>query len=90
VTLENLLGFPEKDLEFHIWYLKEKGWIERVDTGGYAVTVAGVEAVIEKDLLLRKDRYLTDGSEPLPRTESAKELDPADRSLTSALGESGS
>ena len=32
--LEKILGWPEKTLEFHTWYLKEKGWIQRTDSGG--------------------------------------------------------
>jgi len=51
VELERKLGVPEKYLEFHIWYIKEKGWIERFETGGYAITANGVDAVIEKDLM---------------------------------------
>ena len=57
-SLEKLLGLSEKELEFHLWYLKEKGWIQRAETGGFAITVNGVDAVIEKNLLLRKDRLL--------------------------------
>ena len=58
--LEKLLEWPEKILEFHIWYLKEKGWIQREDTGGYAITASGVE-VVEKDrFILGKNRLLTD------------------------------
>ena len=57
--LEKLLGCPEEHLEFHIWYLKEKGWVQRTDTGGFAITASGVDAVTENDLLLRKDRLLT-------------------------------
>ena len=60
--LEQLFGWPEKILEFHIWYLKEKGWIQRVDTGGYAITASGVEVVEENDLILGNDRLLTDQS----------------------------
>ena len=60
--LEQLLKWPEKTLEFHIWYLKEKGWIQIVDTGGYAITASGVEVVEEDGLLLEKDRLLTDQS----------------------------
>jgi curved DNA-binding protein CbpA len=41
--LERLLGVPEKHLEFHIWYLKEKGWIQRDESGGYAITANGVD-----------------------------------------------
>ena len=57
-SLEKLLGLPEKELEFHLWYLKEKGWIQRAETGGFAITVDGVDAVIERNLFLRKDRLL--------------------------------
>jgi len=56
--MEKLLEVPEKYLEFHIWYLREKGWIQRVENGGFAITVSGVDAVIENDLSLKKDRLL--------------------------------
>lgn len=58
--LEKLLGWPEKTLEFHLWFMKEKGWIQRTDSGGYAITVAGVEVVEENELVLGKDRLLTE------------------------------
>ena len=61
--LEKLLEWPEKILEFHIWYLKEKGWIQRVDTGGYAITASGVEIVEENGSILGKYRLLTDQRE---------------------------
>ena len=60
--LERLLSVPEQHLEFHIWYLKEKGWIERLDTGKFAISVTGVEAVVEKNLFSGKDRLLLEGS----------------------------
>jgi curved DNA-binding protein len=57
--MEKLLEWPEKILEFHLWYLKEKGWIQRVDNGGYAITASGVE-IIEKDgYILEKDKLIT-------------------------------
>jgi len=56
--MEKLLGVPEKYLEFHIWYLREKGWIQRVENGGFAITVSGVDAVIENDSPLKKARLL--------------------------------
>ena len=61
--LEKLFGWPEKILEFHIWYLKGKGWIQRAETGGYAITASGVEVVEEKNLLLGEDHLLTDQNE---------------------------
>ena len=57
--LEKLLGWPEKILEFHTWYLKEKGWIKFTDTGGYAITASGVDVVEENELNLGKDRLIT-------------------------------
>ena len=57
--MEKLLGWPEKILEFHTWYLKEKGWIKFTDTGGYAITASGVDVVEENELNLGKDRLLT-------------------------------
>jgi len=71
--LEKLLEWPEKILEFHIWYLKEKGWIQRVDTGGYAITASGVEIVEENGSISGKYRLLTDQRESSKKdTESDK------------------
>jgi len=58
--IEQLIGLPEKILEFHVWYMKEKGWIQHTDTGGYAITVAGVDAVEEGEIILSEDRLLPD------------------------------
>jgi curved DNA-binding protein len=56
--LEKMLDVPEKYLEFHIWYLKEKGWIQRVENGGWAISASGVDTVIEYKLPLKKSRLL--------------------------------
>jgi curved DNA-binding protein len=70
--MEKLLGVPEKYLEFHIWYLREKGWIQRVENGGFAITVSGVDAVIENDLPLKKDRLLPAPEEFSTRSDNPK------------------
>ena len=41
--LELLSGCPPEHLEFHIWYLKAKGWIARGDDGMLAITIEGVD-----------------------------------------------
>jgi curved DNA-binding protein CbpA len=41
--LERLLDCPLEHLEFHLWYLKAKGWIERLDTGKLAITIDGID-----------------------------------------------
>jgi hypothetical protein len=56
--LEQLLGWPEKMLEFHTWYLKEKKWIERTDNGGFAITAAGVDEIEKEGMVLGKDPLL--------------------------------
>jgi hypothetical protein len=30
-------------MEFHLWYLKEKGWIKKGDDGLFAITIDGVD-----------------------------------------------
>ena len=41
--LERVLDSPREHLEFHIWYLKAKGWIARLENGTLAITVEGVD-----------------------------------------------
>ena len=71
--LEKLLVLPEKELEFYIWYLKEKRWIEHTETGGFAITASGVDAVIEKNIILRKDRLLPYAEESSLNSAESKE-----------------
>ena len=43
LTLERMLGCPVEHLQFHLWYLKEKGWIRKTESGMFAITVEGVD-----------------------------------------------
>ncbi len=43
IELELLSGCPGEYLDFHIWYLKEKGWIATGEDGLLAITIDGVE-----------------------------------------------
>jgi hypothetical protein len=47
VELERLLGCPEQHMKFHIWYLRENGWIQRLDSGALAITASGVDRVLD-------------------------------------------
>ncbi len=60
--LARILRKPVEIMEFHMWYLKAKGWVERLDTGKLAITALGVDHVEQGRLRLRKDRLLTSGS----------------------------
>ena len=41
--LERMLGYPAEHLEFHLWYLKAKGWVEVTESGMMAITAEGVD-----------------------------------------------
>ena len=43
LELERLSGCPREHLEFHVWYLKAKGWIGKLENGMLAITVEGVD-----------------------------------------------
>ena len=70
--LEQLLGWPEKMLDFHTWYLKEKKWIERTDNGGFAITASGVDELEKDGMILGKDRLLTETTGPDSEGDSIK------------------
>ncbi len=61
VDLARLLRKPYELIEFHLWYLKAKGWVERLDTGQLAISVLGVDQVEQGRLRLRNDHMLTAG-----------------------------
>lgn len=53
-----LMRIPIQLIEFHIWYLKEKGWIQRLENGKFALTALGVDEVEKSRLRLNPDRLI--------------------------------
>ena len=50
-TIEDKMGIPLEVLEFHIWFFREKGWINREESGTLSITAEGVdkiEATVQK------------------------------------------
>lgn len=45
-SLQQMLYCSDESLEFHIWYLRGKGFVEFTPEGTLAITVAGVDHVI--------------------------------------------
>lgn len=43
VELERVLACPTEILQFQMWYLRENGWVERLTSGHFAITAAGVD-----------------------------------------------
>jgi curved DNA-binding protein len=60
--MARLLCKPFELVEFHVWYLKAKGWVERLDTGQLSISALGVDQVEQGRLRLGNDRLLTAGS----------------------------
>jgi len=73
VELERLLNCPQQHMEFHAWYLREKGWILRTDNGELAITATGVDAVSENNLLPSKYRLLPPGENNSEDSENSKD-----------------
>jgi curved DNA-binding protein CbpA len=47
VELERLLGLPEQVVQFHTWYLRENSWIQRLESGLFAISALGVDRLFE-------------------------------------------
>lgn len=77
--LEQLLGMPERLLEFHVWYMKEKGWIQRTDNGGYAITARGVDAVEESQTLQPSQRLLPGPADRTVQTPAPRKVNSFER-----------
>jgi curved DNA-binding protein len=77
VTLETMLGCPRQHLEFPLWYLRQRGYIERLDSGYIAITVDGVDKLGSDDLSLPANRLLPASSEEAPAAEGSLLLETA-------------
>jgi curved DNA-binding protein CbpA len=56
--IARLLRTPVELVEFHLWYLRSKGWIERLESGMLAISAAGVDQVEQGQLKLSHERLL--------------------------------
>ena len=62
--MARLLRIPVELVEFHLWYLREKGWVQRIDTGQLAITAVGVDSIESSRLRLPADHLLEARSVP--------------------------
>lgn len=58
LTIARLLLTPPELLEFHLWYLKAQGWVERLESGMLAISAQGVDQVEKSRLRLMPDHLL--------------------------------
>jgi len=60
LEIERLTGCPNEILDFHLWYLREKGWVLRLENGLLAITAEGVDKSLADHHTERTDKLLTD------------------------------
>jgi len=70
VNLERLLAISQQDLEFSLWYMRQRGWIQVLDTGQFAITVEGIDKLGSQDLAIPQDRLLPESSLSTQRSQA--------------------
>lgn len=70
VDLERMLSCPSELLEFHVWYLKEKKFIERTDHG-FAITALGIDDVEDSRARSQGEAMLAERAGADGRSEAA-------------------
>ena len=65
--LQEKLGVSEENFEFHVWYLKSKGFVDINEEGKLTITVSGVDEIISQSRLREAEKLL------LSRTRSDSE-----------------
>jgi len=80
MEVSRLLRIPIELIEFHIWYLKEKGWVQRLENGKLAITASGVDQVEKGRLQLSPDRLIAAHGSDQERNEGEANSE-SDRSL---------
>ncbi len=69
--LERTLATPREHLAFPLWYLKKRGWIEKLENSVLAITVDGVDMIGSRELSLPNDRLLAESSSSSDKTGGA-------------------
>ncbi|MGR9086782.1 MAG: J domain-containing protein [Gammaproteobacteria bacterium] len=59
LELERLSGCPREHLEFLLWYMKEKGWISRLENGLLTITANGVDEAVREHHRAHPTKRLT-------------------------------
>lgn len=56
--VREILNCSEETFEFHLWYLREKGFIETTEQGTLAITIEGVDHVITMSKTTAREKLL--------------------------------
>lgn len=85
--IARLLRIPVELVGFHTWYLREKGWVQRTDTGQLAISATGVDSVERSRLRLPADRLLDSRGWTAPSPQAGEEDPPAPEQIEAPTGD---
>ena len=57
-TVHEMLGCSDELFDFHLWYLREKGFIQTTEQGTLAITIEGVDHVIATSRTVLKEKLM--------------------------------
>ena len=72
MALSRMLNLPMEFLEFDLWYLRQKGLLERLETGLLAISVDGVD-YLESSSLHPSENRLLEANNP-PQEDTAEDM----------------
>jgi curved DNA-binding protein len=56
--IQEMLSCSDEHLDFHLWYLRAKGFIETTEQGALAITIDGVDHVISTSRTTMREKLL--------------------------------
>lgn len=62
--IQQIIGCPEESFDFHVWYLKSKGFISMTEQSTLAITVEGVDHVISMSRTIEAEKLLIGQAHP--------------------------
>jgi curved DNA-binding protein CbpA len=71
MELERAIGCAPSTLDFHIWYMRENGWVERLGSGLLAITAAGIDKLFDLGGPPRVGPHLLHPGDEVDETEAA-------------------
>jgi curved DNA-binding protein CbpA len=77
IDMEQILDSPEETMKFHLWYLKERGWIQRMDTGAFCITADGIDELNSQDIPWAGEVHRLTSGRGAPASETADPNAPA-------------
>jgi hypothetical protein len=80
IDLERVLEIPTEHLAFHLWYLREKGWIQRLESGQIAITAMGVDQIEQHEVRMGPERLIENRSASDPSRAAADASASSDKS----------